>query len=400
MGRIFDVVQKYRVERARPDEAAGIHLLQRVLPEDAGAQAKLPPPGGVEGMPESRTDLTHREETGRGNDGPSTECSDPARLEDGPPQRGIEPALPSESPAIAVEPGRTSSTESDSVKPTVDHPDHGPSLILRKFKDLRTAYAKGEASRTRISRPGSQKVTYELIAVEQPDSPFAESFRIIRARLLHLMRERRIRTVQVTSCNPGEGKTFFSSNLAASIAQGFDESVLLVDADLRKPSQHHIYETPLEPGLTDLLTDPTRDVLDLTTRTQIGKLALLPAGTMHGGSSELLDSDLMRMFLQVIQLRLDNRYIILDSPPLIISEALTLSRHVDGIVLIIDTRKTPRPLAQQAIDMVGKHKILGVVMNNCSIPLKNYTYYGSCYKGYYQGHRARAAKTPGTRAEK
>ena len=155
-----------------------------------------------------------------------------------------------------------------------------------------------------------------------------------------------------------------------------------------------------QPGLTDLLTDPTRDVLDLTTRTQIGKLALLPAGTMHGGSSELLDSDLMRMFLQVIQLRLDNRYIILDSPPLIISEALTLSRHVDGIVLIIDTRKTPRPLAQQAIDMVGKDKILGVVMNNCSIPLKNYTYYGSCYKGYYQGHRARAAKTPGTRAEK
>ena len=54
MGRIFDVVQKYRVERAQPDEAAGIHLLQKVLPEDAGAQAKLPPPGGVEGLPESR----------------------------------------------------------------------------------------------------------------------------------------------------------------------------------------------------------------------------------------------------------------------------------------------------------------------------------------------------------
>jgi capsular exopolysaccharide synthesis family protein len=400
MGRIFDVVQKYRVEQVQPDEAAGLHLLPKVLPEDAGAQAKLPPPGGVEGLPDSTTVLTHREEKGRSNDGPSTKRRDPDPLEDEPPHRGIEPVLPSESPAFAVEPGQTSPTESDTVKPTVDHPDHGQSLILRKFKDLRTAYVKGEGSRTRISRPGSRKETYELIAVEQPDSPFAESFRIIRARLLHLMRERRIRTVQVTSCNPGEGKSFFSSNMAATIAQGFDESVLLVDADLRKPSQHHIYETPLEPGLTDLLTDPTRDVLDLTAQTNIGKLTLLTAGTMHAGSPELLDSDLMRMFLQVIQLRLDNRYIILDSPPLIISEALTLSRQVDGIVLIIDTRKTPRPLAQQAIEMVGKDKILGVVMNNCSIPLKNYKYYGSCYKGYYQGYRARQAKAPGTRAGK
>jgi protein-tyrosine kinase len=400
MGRIFDVVQKYQVERTQTDEPAGIHLLKKDLLADPRVQAGDLPLVGLEGLPAPNTGWTGREEPGRNDDRPSTERSMPALLAPDPPQRGVEPVAPSEVPPPTVTHGQTPPTGSDAVNPTLDSPDHGQAQILRKFKELRTSYVKGEKSRTEIARPGKPKQKYELIAIEQPGSLFAESFRIIRARLLHLMRECQIRTVQVTSCNPGEGKSFFSSNIAAAIAQGFDESVLLVDTDLRVPSQHRIFETPLAPGLTDLLTDPTKDVLDLTTRTKIGKLALLPAGTMHDGSSELLDSDLMKTFLQVIKLKLGNQYIILDSPPLIISEALTLSRIVDGIVLIIDTRKTPRPMAQQAIEMVGKDKILGVIMNNCTIPMKKYKYYGSVYKGYCQRYGTRLTGTPDSKTEK
>jgi protein-tyrosine kinase len=400
MGRIFDVVQKYRVERTQTDEPAGIHLLKKDLLEDPEVQAGDLPLVGLKGPPASNTGLTSREGPGRNDDRPSTERSMSALLAPDSPQQEVEPVAPSEEPPLTVTHGRMAPAGSGAATPTFDSPDHGQAQILRKFKELRTSYVKGEKSRTQIARPGQPKQKFELIAIEQPGSLFAESFRIIRARLLHLMRECQIRTVQVTSCNPGEGKSFFSSNIAATIAQGFDESVLLVDTDLRVPSQHHIFETPLAPGLTDLLTDPARDVLDLTTRTKIGKLALLPAGTMHDGSSELLDSDLMKTFLQVIKLKLGNHYIILDSPPLIVSEALTISRIVDGIVLIIDSRKTPRPMAQQAIEMVGKDKILGVIMNNCTIPMKKYKYYGSAYKGYCQKYRTQLTETPGSRTGK
>jgi exopolysaccharide/PEP-CTERM locus tyrosine autokinase len=262
--------------------------------------------------------------------------------------------------------------------------------VSEKFSVLREKYAKGDFRWIGPSKALSEKkAKNELIAVEQPESTISESFKVIRTRLLYVMRERRVQTVLVTSCNPGEGKSFVSSNIAISIAKGFDEYVLLVDADLRKPSLHMIYEVPLNPGLTDFLTESDNELGDVIIRTDIGKLSLLTAGSMYDGSSELLDSDLMGMFMQGLKIKYDNGYVILDSPPLLISEALALSHKVDGIIMVVDARRTSKDIVRRTMQLICKDKLLGIIMNNCDFAMKNYRYYGSIYKSpYYKQYRA------------
>jgi exopolysaccharide/PEP-CTERM locus tyrosine autokinase len=262
--------------------------------------------------------------------------------------------------------------------------------IAEKFSVLREEYAKSDFRRIGPPKPLSEKkAKNELIVLEQPESTISESFKIIRTRLLYAMRERRVRTVLVTSCNPSEGKSFISSNIAVSIAKGFDEYVLLIDADLRKPTLHKIYEVPLNPGLTDFLTEPDNELGDVIIRTDIGKLSLLTAGSMYDGSSELLDSDLMTMFLQGLKIKYDNGYVILDTPPLLISEALALSHKVDGIIMVVDVQRTSKDIVRRTMQLIRKDKLLGIIMNNCDFTMKNYKYYGSIYKSpYYKQYRA------------
>ena len=162
MGRIFDVVQKYRVERARPDEPAGIHLLQRDLPEDprsSGGSSRRP--AAPRGRPTSRHGF---DPAGRGPAAATTarppSAATPARLAPGPPQRGSRTGSrhprprPSPSNAWADGTGRIRCRQTRRST----RPDHGPAQILRRFKDLRTAYVKRERRRgPGYARPGRPK---------------------------------------------------------------------------------------------------------------------------------------------------------------------------------------------------------------------------------------------------
>ena len=188
------------------------------------------------------------------------------------------------------------------------------------------------------------------------------------------------RTLLITSTFPGEGKTIISTNLAASIALGIDEHVLLVDCDLRRPQVHNYFGYSIGEGLSEYLTGK-RTIPELLIKTDIPKLSILSAGTIPRNPAELLSSRKMEAFIEEAKARYDDRYIILDATPTqFTSECSVLSRHVDGILLVVMSGRSPRQAVRNGIKNLDKKRILGLVFNGYSEPMKSYRKY---YSGYY-----------------
>lgn len=220
----------------------------------------------------------------------------------------------------------------------------------------------------------------KLVVISTPESVDAENFKLLRSQIL-FSREKKPRTIMVTSTFPGEGKTFVSANLAASIALGIDEHVLLVDCDLRRLGLNKLFGLKGNAGLHEYLIG--KDILEnLLVKSSIGKLSILPAGSVPRNPSELLSSRKMDAFLEEVKGRYQDRYVVLDSgPSYITSEVNVLARHVDGIILVIMAQKAPRGAIKTAVQNLGKEKILGVVFNGYSRTDVRYKKY---YKEYYK----------------
>ncbi len=221
----------------------------------------------------------------------------------------------------------------------------------------------------------------KLVVLSAPDSMDAENFKILRSQILFPKEGKKPRVIMVTSALPGEGKTFVASNLAASIALGFNEYVLLVDCDFRRPSVHKMLGISLVAGLYDHLIHklPLRDVI---VKTGYGKLSVIPAGSPSPNPSELIASQMMRDFLEDVRNRYDDRYIVIDATPAqVTAEANVLSQYVDGILFVIMAERAPREAIHRSIENIGKEKILGIVFNGYNQSYRGYTKY---YKKYYK----------------
>src|SRR5262245_17200769 len=156
--------------------------------------------------------------------------------------------------------------------------------------------------------------------------------------------------VLVTSALPGEGKTFCAINLAISIALEMDRTVLLVDADVAKPSIPKALGVDAKRGLMDVLLDRRLDVGEMLWRADIEKLTLLAAGTPHKHATELLGSESMRVLLHELAGRYHDRVIIFDSPPLLAaSEAGALAGHMGQIVVVVEAGRTPEAALKAAL---------------------------------------------------
>ncbi|MDY0221013.1 MAG: polysaccharide biosynthesis tyrosine autokinase [Desulfobacterium sp.] len=213
--------------------------------------------------------------------------------------------------------------------------------------------------------PSQQNLDKSLITHLKPHSVEAEQFRILKTAILFPQTGIPPRTIMVTSTVPGEGKSFVASNIAISIAQSIDEYVLLMDCDLRRPSQHSRFGFSNVFGLSDHLAHRGEKSLgSIILKTAVDKLSLLPAGKPPANPSELISSEEMRFLLQEVKDRYHDRYIIIDSPPpYLTAEANALARQVDGIVIVVKKGKTKRSHMRDLIDTYGKDKILGVVKN-------------------------------------
>ncbi len=215
------------------------------------------------------------------------------------------------------------------------------------------------------SRPAPLNITeeWDLISVQKPHSLEAEQFRVLKNSLLFPESGNPPRTIMVTSTSHGEGKSFVASNLAVAIASSIDEHVLLVDCDLHNPTIHTMFGLKNNKGLSTFLTQD-KSLSSLMKKTFLRKLTVLPGGPPPANPSELISSEQMRRLVNEVKARYDDRYIILDAPPpLITSETNALAKQVEGILLVVKHGYARKDRIQDIIDIYGREKMLGVVYN-------------------------------------
>ena len=206
-----------------------------------------------------------------------------------------------------------------------------------------------------------------------PRSTVAECLRTVRTNVLFKIPQERLQYLLVTSAAPREGKSFVSSNLAAIIAM-MGSRVLLIDADLRRPSQHKLFSAPNTVGLSSVLTGASR-FEDAVYRTHVKGLDLLAAGPIPPNPAELLGSPALRQLLDRVA---TYDLVLIDSPPVtVVADPLVLCPSADGVVMVIEANGTRRSLVQQAQTRLAEMNanILGAVVNKLNVRTAGYGYY-------------------------
>ena len=217
--------------------------------------------------------------------------------------------------------------------------------------------------------------------IPKPDSVMAEQFRKLHGLVISHYITHSLRSILVTSCTPQEGKTTVVLNLAATIARGLDDSVILIDADLRKQTLSSRLGLQNALGLSDVL-GKRATIGGTLVGTEIEGLTVLPAGTAPPNPAELIASTRMKRLIQHLGTSLKDTYIVIDSTPIIAtSEANALIQMTDGAIVVIMADKTRRDLVKRELKTIPSEKILGVVLNCAEFETSDYNYGYS--KGYY-----------------
>jgi exopolysaccharide/PEP-CTERM locus tyrosine autokinase len=204
----------------------------------------------------------------------------------------------------------------------------------------------------------------KLVSFFQPSSMVAEQFKRLRTHIIRPGLENSAKTILVTSTVAGEGKSLIAVNLAITIATELHSHALLVDCDLRNPSLSRMFGLQEKKGLSDYLRGEA-EIPDLLIKTSVDKLSVFSGGTVQENPVELIGSNRMKSLVKDLKSRYDDRYIIIDSSPLLATtEPSVLNEMVDGIILVIKSGETPRESVHQAIKLLKKEKILGVVLNS------------------------------------
>ena len=169
--------------------------------------------------------------------------------------------------------------------------------------------------------------------------------------------------IMLTSSVSGEGKTFSAINLAMSIAMEKDKRVLLIDADVNKPSHHEIFGVETEYGLTDLLKGNVDDISKIIYKTNINSLSLMFAGSRTDYATELFASNAMESFVTDLSSRYEDRVIIFDSAPqLLTTEAGVLASHMGQVVVVVEAEETAKNLVNDSLDLLT-NKIVLLLLN-------------------------------------
>lgn len=206
-----------------------------------------------------------------------------------------------------------------------------------------------------------------LVTAYDPHTPAAEEYRKLKSIVVKLTKGDRFRNMlMVTSSIGNEGKSVTAINLAMSLAQEYDHTVMLVDADLRKPSVHHYLGLEKKAGLSECLLDGM-EIKDVLVRTGIGRLSVLQAGRVVRNPGELFSSQRFRDFFLEIKTRYPDRYIVIDTPPVLpFAESRSLCQIVDGVVLVVKEGAVTLDSIAETMECLGGTELLGIVYNGAT----------------------------------
>jgi len=221
-----------------------------------------------------------------------------------------------------------------------------------------------------------------LVSMYDNHDAASEEYNKLRSRIITLTQgDKFYNTLMVTSTLGEEGKTLTSLNLAINLAKGYDNTVLLVDADLRRPTLHKMLNLKPEVGLIQCLTENI-PVSEALIKTGIGKLVVLPAGGSVSNPVELLSSNQMKELVKELKNRYPDRYVIFDTPPILpFADAQVLAPIVDGCILVVRERKAKIKDVKEAINSLHDTNIFGVVYNDACFYTRKPNYY------YYYNHK-------------
>lgn len=288
------------------------------------------------------------------------------------------------SPAVKVSPPRAAR---DYTKPAQKSVEELPNLGVADAQELvDSIMRKSPVAQVSASLPSQLRIpevikhpqvtlhTDTKLVALNVTSPASEQFAILRGQLLAISRTEDIRTICVTSSVTNEGKTFVATNLALALAAESERGVVIIDGDLRKPSVQKALGLKDTTGLADFLLSERTNIDSLIIDTD-KHLSFIPAGRIPNNPLPLLDSEKMRELILTLRNRYD--FVIIDSPPVVpFADADILATLTDGLLFVIKARQTPLTVIQRSLKMLGKHKILGTVLNS-TLEVKDYGYYRS-----------------------
>jgi len=265
----------------------------------------------------------------------------------------------------------------------------------------RTADMVNDLPAVRVTAPTATKRTQRSVTLDleriraagllvpdtQPSRIKEEYRQIKRPLLMHIDGKgatisEHANLIVVTSARPGEGKTFTACNLALSIAAERNRTVLLVDADVIKPAVTKTLGFEAEQGLVDFLIDDQLELADVLVNTSIPSLTVLPAGSKHHLSAELLAGDNMHRLTAELSVRYPDRIVIFDSPPLLATtEASILTSLMGQVVMVVEAERTAQSQVKDALAMLNPNQIIGFVLNKTrDVLVPNYHGYGYGYQ--------------------
>ena len=286
---------------------------------------------------------------------------------------------------VPAAPGSTPSADGERI--VLAQPVSTPTAFVRQSDEPASSSRRVELNLAMLESAG-------IVTPNAPRSHIADEFRVIKRPLISNAVGRGAQSlahgnlIMVTSAMPGEGKSFTALNLAMSIAAELDHTVMLVDADVARPSILRMLGLPDGPGLLDLL-EGKAEMASVMLKTSIDKLTILPSGTPHPRATELLASDAMRLLLDDISKRYPDRIVIFDSPPLILTtEARVLATQMGQVVLVVQAEKTLQADVQHALSTIESCPVKMMLLNRVRTDSKGSYAYGY---GYGYGSEKKAA---------
>jgi protein-tyrosine kinase len=231
-----------------------------------------------------------------------------------------------------------------------------------------------------------------LVSFSEPRSFEAEQYQRLRQQIERLAGTRRLKVIAVTSAVVGDGKTFTALNLAGALARRQDQKVLIIDADLRRPSvMTGLGWDPPEQGLATALRNSNRPLREYVRPVDGTTLSVLPGEVVDSGTYELLTSP--RFAALIAEARASYDYVIVDTPPVLpMPDSGLVHDVVDGYLMVVAARSTPRKLVGEALNTLEPASVIGLVYNRDDRPL--FGFYSSHYRQYFRQYVKSVSEGP------
>jgi capsular exopolysaccharide synthesis family protein len=274
----------------------------------------------------------------------------------------------------------------DNTVKAVEHLERKGLAILGIIPDMLGSSIKNSVKIASAPSKGGADFKRRLITYEDPKSPISESYRSLRTNVSYASTvDKKIKSLLISSSQPGEGKSTTAANLAIAFAQ-LRMKTLLVDADLRKPVQHNVFGLSRGPGLSEYLIGEETNHSTIIHPTKVENLSIMTAGVLPPNPSELLGSNTMSKLVD--QLEEDFDMVLFDSPPIVaVTDASMISGELDAIALVVKAGQTERSAVDRALDTIKNVKapLIGAILNGASQESLGgkYAYYYSYYNYYY-----------------